>query len=124
MLSSTKVNKIREYHEEHLFTTEGTGIEIPTRTKNALDHYAITGRLPGHFCQAVLKNDLQKAVGRADKENQKALVDIVKYVYNRLPINCWGSPEKVGDWSASGGLYGKNKEYWEEVFDQELEGVK
>ena len=71
---------------------------IPQRTKEALDRY-VSERIPtGHFLQAVLSNNLREALGRADSENIIALFDIVKYCYNEIPSNCWGSPEAVKAW--------------------------
>lgn len=74
---------------------------IPTRTLAALDGHAQHGRPCGHFVTAVLENDLNAAVCRADDENLAALLPIVKYVYNELPSSCWGSRAKVEAWRAS-----------------------
>lgn len=52
----------------------------------------------GGFLQSVLSNDLTEACVRADDINRYILFDIVKYIYNNLPMNCWGSPEKVQRW--------------------------
>jgi hypothetical protein len=68
---------------------------IPSHTKAALDRYVNQKYLPGGFLMAVLSNDLFGAVGRADSENLAALPDIVKYVYNQMPANSWGSQELV-----------------------------
>ncbi len=68
---------------------------IPAHTKAALDRYVNQKYLPGGFLMAVLSNDLFGAVGRADSENLAALPDIVKYVYNHMPANSWGSVDKV-----------------------------
>ncbi len=59
---------------------------------------------PGHFLTAVLENNLKEAIGRADDVNQRLLPDIVKWIYNNAPFMCWGSPEKVKEWQARGGL--------------------
>ncbi len=53
---------------------------------------------PGGFLRAVLENDLAGAFGRADDDNRRAMHDIVCYVYNELPSQCWGSPAKVAAW--------------------------
>lgn len=56
-------------------------------------------RVPtGGFLEAVLKNDLCEALGRADKVNSRLLKSIVMYVYWEIPGNCWGSEEKVDAW--------------------------
>lgn len=53
---------------------------------------------PGDFLQAVLQNNLKEAFFYADDENLASLYEIVKYVYNEIPYNCWGSPEAYRDW--------------------------
>lgn len=45
----------------------------------------------GSFLEAVLSNDLFDAVGRADSANIKQIDEIVKYIFNELPSNCWGN---------------------------------
>ncbi len=52
----------------------------------------------GNFLRAVLENDLQEAVARADLENRLALAEIVIMLYNNLPSGCWGRPEEVEAW--------------------------
>lgn len=68
---------------------------IPAHTKGALDRYVNHGLLPGDFLMSVLTNDLFGAVARADSANRAALPEICSYVYNELPSDCWGSPDKV-----------------------------
>jgi len=70
-------------------------------TFEALRRYANDHIQPGGFLTAVLSNDLKEAFGRADDENLVTLFEIVKYCYNELPANCWGSPEKVSKWLAA-----------------------
>jgi hypothetical protein len=54
----------------------------------------------GGFLRAVLSNDLRTACERADAENQRALFDIVAWIYNNAPSNCWGSTAAVAAWIA------------------------
>ena len=68
---------------------------IPAHTKAALDRYVEHKILPGGFLMKVLSNDLFGAVGQADSENAAALPEIVKYIYNQLPANAWGSQDLV-----------------------------
>lgn len=70
----------------------------PDDVVESLDAYVQCRRPVGSFLRAVLENDLMESVGRADEYNLAALPHIVAYVYNRLPLGCWGSPEKVRDW--------------------------
>ena len=75
---------------------------IPQSTRDAIDRYVNDHCPIGGFLKAVLSNDLVASFGRADEENRKALFEIVSYVYNEIPSNCWGSPEKVTKWIAAG----------------------
>lgn len=74
---------------------------IPQRTKDAIDRYVNDHCRIGGFLKAVLSNDLVQSFGLADEENRKALFEIVSYVYNEIPGNSWGSPEKVANWIAA-----------------------
>ena len=61
----------------------------------------IENRIPtGGFLEAVLSNDLKEAVGRADGDNMRVLPELVGWLYNEAPSNCWGSPQRVKDWLA------------------------
>lgn len=64
----------------------------------AIDRWAAVGCPTGSFVQAVLENNLSNAVGFADKDNLETLPAIVNYVYNEIPGDSWGSPEKVAAW--------------------------
>lgn len=67
-------------------------------TQESLDRYAEHGIPTGSFLRAVLSNDLTEAVCRADDENRRDLLEIVKYVYNEMPSMCHGSSERVSQW--------------------------
>jgi len=71
---------------------------IPKHIEEAFDRYVNCRISPGDFLQAVLSNDLKGSFMLADDENRENLFDIVSYVYNELPFNCQGSPEKVKKW--------------------------
>lgn len=66
----------------------------------ALNRYVEHHIETGGFLRAVLENDLMQAFGRADLENRRDMFEICSYVYNELPFNCHGSPEKVQAWLA------------------------
>lgn len=71
---------------------------VPELVKHSLDLY-VNNRIPaGHFLTAVLENDLAGAFAYADRVNKYFMGDIVAYIYNELPIACWGSREKVANW--------------------------
>lgn len=75
---------------------------VPAHTLAALDRYVRDHRPTGDFVAAVLANDLLEAVGRADWENEAALVAIVRYLQACAPILCWGSRAAVQAWIAYG----------------------
>lgn len=80
---------------------------LPEHNLEGINLYIHKGILPGSFLQAVLRNDLQDACARADDINRRYLWNIVAWLYNHAPANCWGSPEKVAAWVAAGGLDGR-----------------
>lgn len=72
---------------------------IPYETIASLDRYLNKHIHTGSFLEAVLSNDLIGAIHKADSFNLSALTDIVKYLYNDFPGNCWGSPEAYKNWT-------------------------
>jgi hypothetical protein len=72
--------------------------DIPERILNAFDRHGREGLPTGSFCNAVLENNLLMAVNAADPHSRAHLRAIVNYVYNELPPECWGTPEKVKQW--------------------------
>ncbi len=73
---------------------------IPPLVKEAIDRHVSEGCLCGPFTQYVLLNDLAGAVGQADEKSYAALREIVRYVWNEIPANAWGSATKVDAWRA------------------------
>lgn len=71
---------------------------LPETSKTGLENYVTHKLMPGSFLMAVLSNNLFDAVNKADNEHQKQLVNIVKFLYNRVPSNCWGTREMVLDY--------------------------
>ena len=67
-------------------------------TLEGINRFAQHGIPTGGFLEAVLSNNLVKAVSRADASNLFNLPDIVKYCYNEIPADCWGSEEKYVKW--------------------------
>ena len=72
---------------------------IEPRFKESIDAWVESGRTPGGFLQAVLKNDLKESIGRADTDALDNLPHIVAYLYNDCPSACWGSNSNYTDWS-------------------------
>lgn len=75
-----------------------TDYQLPDYMADGVIRFVLHGIPPGDFLQAVLANDLMEAVGRADRDNQIALVQWAKFVYNELPSPCWGSRAKIASW--------------------------
>lgn len=80
--------------------------EIPPNTLRSLNNFIMDG-CPhgGSFISSVLENDLKGCVSNGDDNNLEMLAVIVKYMFNRAPMGCWGTKEKVKQWVASGGMH-------------------
>ncbi len=74
------------------------GLAMPERIVELLKGYVNQRLHPGQFLAAVLENNLQESISRADDECLLNLPVIVIYIYNNVPGSCWGSPEKVKAW--------------------------
>lgn len=72
--------------------------KVPQYTLDSIERYVVHGIPTGDFLFGVLSNDLRKTMWHGDDENLDALRHIFMYVYNRIPSDCWGSPEKVRAW--------------------------
>jgi len=77
---------------------------LPEGLKGGLQRYIEHGIEPGSFLQAVLRNDLMGSFAQADIHNRYLLFDIVRWLYNEAPSQCWGSSEKVKAWIEKGGI--------------------
>lgn len=71
---------------------------IPDYMREGIERWVNHGVPPGHFMQAILKNDLKSACGRADETNKHCLYNYVFFLYNWCPGACWGSPERYQEW--------------------------
>ncbi len=69
---------------------------------DSLRRYADHKTPTGGFLRAVLANDLMEAIGRGDVFNIQALPEICRYIYNDIPLSCWGSYENVDNWLETG----------------------
>jgi hypothetical protein len=67
-------------------------------TRAGIMRYVEHGVPPGDFLTAVLSNDLMGAMGRADEENQRDLLEICQFVHMEIPGVCHGSLEKMKEW--------------------------
>lgn len=71
---------------------------LPDYMAGGVYRYLLYRIEPGNFLTAVLSNDLREAVTCADASNIAVLDLWVKFLYNEVPANCWGSPELVHAW--------------------------
>ena len=88
----------------HCVRAFGEGYHIREQTLMDLLAYINTGRPPGRFLFSVLENNLHQSFQRADNSNLSALRDIVKWLHNNAPMDCWRSFDAVNRWIADGGL--------------------
>ena len=71
---------------------------LPPHIQAGFRSYIEDHHLPGDFITACLENSLTRAMGRADEINTGRISDIVSFLYNEAPGDCWGSAEKVFAW--------------------------
>jgi hypothetical protein len=71
---------------------------VPLHIHSAIVAYVCNRQIPGSFLQAVIKNDLRRAVCLADCDNLPYLKDIVLFFYNYAPSTCYGSAEAMKNW--------------------------
>ena len=76
----------------------GTYWAVPGRILDSINRYVDDNVPPGGFLTAVLSNDLAKAFGAADSASKPALPEIVRYLNNEVPAQCWGSHDKFEAW--------------------------
>jgi hypothetical protein len=81
---------------------------IPHHMRGAIERYVMHGAPMGDFLRAIFANDFMEAAGRADDENQHALLAYARFLYNHVPATCKGSYEAVDAWMAQGGLVGRH----------------
>jgi len=74
--------------------------KIPITTREAIDNFRDRGREPGGFVRAILENNLESTIRRADVHNYEALKEIMNYVFNEIPGESWGDETKVEFWLA------------------------
>ena len=72
--------------------------ELPGALGPGMKRYIEQGIQPGRFLTAVICNNLKESFAQADDFNQELMFDIVKWMYNEAPIDCWGSPSRMRRW--------------------------
>ncbi|AGH16013.1 hypothetical protein DVVG_00027 [Dunaliella viridis virus SI2] len=80
---------------------------LPGHMRDGMRLYIEKGIKPGEFLTALLSNDFMDACRRADDINLYALPNYARFFYSELPAVSFGSPERVQEWIAGGGLEGR-----------------
>ncbi len=114
----TKGSRVVDYHQHRIAAKEEPMtpatlldklIGVPGGLHEGLIEYILFGRRTGSFLRAVLENNLYQACARADDDNRYRLYDIVFFLTNYAPGDCWQSPATVDAWIARGGLAGRTE---------------
>lgn len=71
---------------------------IPRHMMEAMIRYRDHHIPVGDFLQAVIRNDLSEATGRADETNLWIIPIYVNWFYNEVPSPAWGSKEAYQFW--------------------------
>ena len=71
---------------------------IPEHMREGMQLYLEDGVEPGSFLRALLENNFIEACRRADNINRYRLLDWADFLWNEMPGDSWGSPEKVRVW--------------------------
>jgi len=82
---------------------------LPEHCRGGMRRYIEDGVIPGDFLQAVIRNNLVDALGKADDINCSRIMDYGSFLYNEVPLGCWGSKTKMLKWNKEGGLNGPEK---------------
>lgn len=71
---------------------------LPEHMKKGMAHWIKYGQEPGHFLQALLKNDFCETICRADSINFINLWSWCMWLQGCVPSQCFGSVEKYNAW--------------------------
>jgi len=69
--------------------------------------YVSEGQIPGRFLTGVLADRLEMAISAADPKGWRALQEILAFIHLYLPPESYGTPERVANWEATGGIDGQ-----------------
>ncbi len=79
---------------------------IPEHMRGAVSRYVMHGLHPGGFLPAIICNDLQSAVARADSVNQSRIADYIRFFSSHVPRAAWGAESMMNKWMKGRGLVG------------------
>ena len=74
------------------------GTALPEHLRESIDAYVKDGRPTGSFLQAVIENDLARAVSLADDDNLGLIHVIVNYLHWECVSSCWGGERQYKKW--------------------------
>lgn len=81
-----------------MFYNYGDYEAIPKNLMDGLGRYVKDRIETGSFLRACLENDCHEAAMRATPEVLGHLPAIMRFIYNELPDECWGSEAEVEKW--------------------------
>lgn len=90
---------VKIFVDKNISRYPGEYAQIPEHLMKGMVDFVMRGRVPGDFLTAVIENNLSGAIGRADLQSLSCIKVIVRWFYNIAPGDCWGSPEKLSDWT-------------------------
>ena len=80
---------------------------VPPYMHHSLERWVFDGDPPQpRFLQAMLANDLRGTFAVANYHEQSALPDLIRFLAEHFPAECWGSAAALVDWQRLGGLSG------------------
>ncbi len=71
--------------------------------KKGIEAWVEHGIRPGSFLTAALENNFVWAALKADAQNSLLLREWALFIFNELPGDAWGSPEKLKLWEKKHG---------------------
>jgi hypothetical protein len=86
---------------------EAHGRKVPDYLWAGITRYVEEGIKPGLALTSIFANDLKETVVWSDVQVLASLHPIVKFIYNRLPLECQGNSDAVRAWVSRGGLNGQ-----------------
>lgn len=99
MLNAQMVYDDEKWQNEHqAIYSDAVANNVPDITADGIANWVVYGVHPGGFLTAVLQNKLMETIQRADSTNFSHIYDIVNFIYNKIPIGCWGSEERMEFW--------------------------
>jgi len=71
---------------------------------SAIETYFTTGEVHGDFLRNLMANDFARTVTCADAHNSEFIHEWAIWVWNSIPMESWGSAQKVEDYEGMSDL--------------------